>query len=264
MESSDKSIRKQGERAEETKRNIAESAAKLFTARGYDAVTMREIAKDAGCSHTTIYLYFKDKEVLLEQLAIPPLQTLETLLLSIQAHEEWSEAEKLKEKSRQFLRFCLSHKSMVAVILGVKSVRVDEKDPEGDVNKLRNRIFGYLTEGIEHFIPAANEQERIDQSRIYFFMLYGMVFTYMNSEEPLEPLLKRILPIMDKAIEVLLAGMLHKRDSSQLVTAVKPETQQDKKQGKREKLEKQEKQEKQDKKQDKKRKDKKSKKQEEK
>lgn len=258
MENGDKSIRKQGERAEETKRNIAESAAKLFTARGYDAVTMREIAKDAGCSHTTIYLYFKDKEVLLEQLAIPPLQSLETLLLSIQEHEEWSTVEKLEEKSRQFLRFCLSHKSMVSVILGVKSVRVDEQDPEWDVNKLRNRIFGYLTEGIEQIVPAVNEQERTDQSRVYFFMLYGMVFTYMNSEEQLEPLLKRILPILDKAIETLLAGMLHKRDSSQLMATVKPETRQDKKQGKREK------QEKQDKKQDKKRKDKKSKKQEEK
>ncbi|SFL65348.1 transcriptional regulator, TetR family [Paenibacillus sp. 1_12] len=266
MENGDKSIRKQGERAEETKRSIAESAAKLFTARGYEAVTMREIAKDAGCSHTTIYLYFKDKEVLLEQLAIPPLQSLEALMLSIKENKEWSATEKLKEKSRQFLRFCLSHKSMVAVILGAKSVRVDEKNPVGDVNQLRNRIFGYLTDEVEHVVPVVAEHERIDQSRVYFFMLYGMVFTYMNSEEPLEPLLERILPILDKAIEVVLAGMQHKQDNIQPMRTVKPEKQQDKKQDKLEKQEKQEKQEKlekqQDKKQDKKRKDKKSKKQE--
>ncbi len=61
-------------RSEETKRMILKAAGKLFSEKGYDAVTMREIAKEAGCSHTTIYLYFKDKETLLHQLSMPTLQ----------------------------------------------------------------------------------------------------------------------------------------------------------------------------------------------
>jgi AcrR family transcriptional regulator len=236
---------RQDARSEKTKRSIAEAAGNLFTLRGYDAVTMREIAKEAGCSHTTIYLYFKDKEALLEQLAIPPLKILEDLMLSINEHGEWSTVQKLKEKSRQFVRFCLSHKSMVSVILGVKSVRVDVKDPEGEVNKLRTGLFGYLTEGIEDIIPVSAEQAKIDQSRIYFFMLNGMVFTYMNSEEPFEPLLERILPILDQAIDVLLMGMEQKQKLQ-----------------KTEPVEETEKEKRQEKKQDKKRKDKKTKKQE--
>jgi AcrR family transcriptional regulator len=236
---------RQDARSEKTKSSITEAAGALFTLRGYDAVTMREIAKEAGCSHTTIYLYFKDKEALLEQLAIPPLQVLQALMLSINDQQEWSAVRKLKEKSRQFVHFCLSHKSMVSVILGVKSVRVDVKDPKGEVNKLRTRLFEYLTEGIEQIIPAAAEQERLNQSRIYFFMMNGMVFTYMNSEEPLEPLLERILPILDEAIEVLLAGMRqrHNLSDKEAVEEAKTEKRQEKKQ-------------------DKKRKDKKSKKQE--
>ena len=61
-------------RSEETKRMILKAAGKLFSEKGYDAVTMREIAKEAGCSHTTIYLYFNDKETLLHQLSMPTLK----------------------------------------------------------------------------------------------------------------------------------------------------------------------------------------------
>ncbi|MGZ4164968.1 MAG: TetR/AcrR family transcriptional regulator, partial [Tumebacillaceae bacterium] len=46
-------------KSEETKRAIVSAAGQLFADRGYEAVTMREIAKAAGCSHTTIYIYYK-------------------------------------------------------------------------------------------------------------------------------------------------------------------------------------------------------------
>ena len=74
---------KQEQRSEETKKQILQSAGKLFAKKGYDAVTIREIAKDAGCSHTTIYLYFKDKEALLHQLSMPSLQKLHQQLQQI-------------------------------------------------------------------------------------------------------------------------------------------------------------------------------------
>lgn len=69
---------KQEQRSEETKRSILAAAGLLFASRGYDSVTMREIAKEAGCSHTTIYIYFKDKEALLQQLSLPRFKTWRT------------------------------------------------------------------------------------------------------------------------------------------------------------------------------------------
>lgn len=44
---------------------IIEAARKLFRAEGYDGVSMRKIAKEAGCSASTIYLYFQDKRQIL-------------------------------------------------------------------------------------------------------------------------------------------------------------------------------------------------------
>jgi AcrR family transcriptional regulator len=71
---------KQMKRSEETKNSIITAAQKLFAEQGYDTVTMREIAKEAGCSHTTIYIYFKDKVALLNQLAMPSLLELKLLM----------------------------------------------------------------------------------------------------------------------------------------------------------------------------------------
>ncbi|MCS7464941.1 TetR/AcrR family transcriptional regulator [Paenibacillus doosanensis] len=194
-------------RSEETKSSIRDAAGRLFTARGYDAVTMREIAKEAGCSHTTIYLYFKDKEALLEQLALPPLMVLEETMQAVMNRPELSSTEALKEVSRQFLRFCLSHKSMVTIILNVKSVRVDEANPDADINRRRNRIFGCFTQILNRVIRPASDEEKINYTRIYYYMLHGMVTTYTENEEPLEQLLARILPLLDQAIDILLLGM---------------------------------------------------------
>ncbi|USK36536.1 TetR/AcrR family transcriptional regulator (plasmid) [Bacillus sp. F19] len=73
-------VSNQERRSDKTKKMILIAAGKLFSKKGYDSVTMREIAKEAGCSHTTIYLYFKDKVTLLHQLSMPSLQELQQQL----------------------------------------------------------------------------------------------------------------------------------------------------------------------------------------
>ncbi|WP_064745713.1 TetR/AcrR family transcriptional regulator [Paenibacillus sp. UNC451MF] len=209
---------RQETRSEETKSSIREAAGKLFTARGYDAVTMREIAKEAGCSHTTIYLYYKDKEALLEQLAIPPLMALEQTMLETLDNEEITAIEALKEISRQFLRFCLAHKSMVSVIINMKAARVDEVNPKSEVNKHRNQVFAYLAESLNRLIETDTNEQKINDARIFFYMLNGMVHTYLSNEEPLEQLLERIIPLLDEGLEIIILGMQKKRKQEEKQT----------------------------------------------
>lgn len=59
------SIAERKEREKEQRRSdILAAAEKLFFARGYDGVTMDDIAKEVELNKATIYLYFKDKESL--------------------------------------------------------------------------------------------------------------------------------------------------------------------------------------------------------
>lgn len=49
---------------EQTRRRIAETALRLFDERGYDAVTVNEIAEAAGVAKVTLFAYFPSKECL--------------------------------------------------------------------------------------------------------------------------------------------------------------------------------------------------------
>lgn len=53
---------------EERKKEIHSAAEQLFGERGYEKVTMAEIAAQAGMSKKTLYVHFADKEALLKSL----------------------------------------------------------------------------------------------------------------------------------------------------------------------------------------------------
>ncbi len=64
------------ERAAERRAAIVEAALEEFVARGFAATRLEDIAKRAGVAKGTIYLHFKDKELMFEELirtAIVPL-----------------------------------------------------------------------------------------------------------------------------------------------------------------------------------------------
>src|SRR6201991_4949256 len=64
------------ERAAERREAIIEAALDEFIARGFTATRLDDIAKRAGVAKGTIYLHFKDKESMFEELirtAIVPL-----------------------------------------------------------------------------------------------------------------------------------------------------------------------------------------------
>lgn len=198
---------KQEQRSEDTKKSIVAAAGKLFSSKGYDAVTMREIAKEAGCSHTTIYIYFKDKEALLYQLSKSPLlalmQQMEALLVKLESAED-----RLKSVSLAFISFCLSNRNMYDLFFNVKAGRVDEKAPEIEINQIRNHMFGLLSNAVRECLQLQLDDERqLLCTRIYFFALNGILSTYAHSEEAAEQLMERLTLTFQQTFEVVLAGL---------------------------------------------------------
>ncbi|QUG40067.1 TetR/AcrR family transcriptional regulator [Psychrobacillus sp. INOP01] len=200
---------KQEQRSEETKKLILESAANLFAKKGYDAVTIREIAKDAGCSHTAIYLYFKDKETLLYQLSLPSLNQLHQKLKATSQMDSLSSESKLKEISLEYISFCLKNRNMYDIFFNAKSSRVDEK-PELEVNQLRFEIFELLKSIIGENLSISNDEQLLAFSRIYYYQLNGVLSTYSYQHEPHDVLMERLEPTFNLAIEILLLGSQEK------------------------------------------------------
>lgn len=185
---------------------IIAAAERLFGERGYEAVTIREIAKEAGCSHTTIYIYFQDKEALLHALSMQPLEQLKQTLDRVAEADSLSPSLKLQRLNELFIRFCLENRSMYAIFFEVKSVRVDEPRPELEINRLRNQMFNTLVQLLRSELELEEGEQLLGCSRIYFYMLRGIVGTYTHSEESVEAIMDRLSTTFDDAFEALLHG----------------------------------------------------------
>lgn len=56
---------------------IIEAAIPLFAVKGFDATSVSEVAKAAGMSHGTVFLYFPTKEALFQAAVMEPLDQME-------------------------------------------------------------------------------------------------------------------------------------------------------------------------------------------
>jgi len=63
----------------ETKTRIINAARKLFSEKGFDGVSMEDIAQASGVRKSLIYYYFPSKEVLFEEIWINVIDELEMI-----------------------------------------------------------------------------------------------------------------------------------------------------------------------------------------
>src|SRR5215813_14075270 len=98
--------RRERERAE-IREKILEAARELFVSEGYEAVTMRKIAERIEYSPTAIYLHFKDKEALLEELCGNDFRTLAHRFVDFAQIRD--PIERLRRSGAAYVDFALSH-----------------------------------------------------------------------------------------------------------------------------------------------------------
>ncbi|TPW27389.1 TetR/AcrR family transcriptional regulator [Martelella alba] len=66
------------EQVEENRKTLLTAAGRLFRARGFDAVSVAEVMKEAGLTHGGFYGYFKNKDDLIGQAMAAVFETAET------------------------------------------------------------------------------------------------------------------------------------------------------------------------------------------
>jgi len=187
-----------------TKKNIEDAAGKLFSNQGFNRVTMREIAKEAGCSHTLIYMYYKDKEDLLRQMACPLLEQLETVLEELMDDPVLSPIERLQLVSKELMAFCLFQRSVTAILFQGATPSLAATDEPEECDKLRSRIFARLREAVIGCLPARRMDAAQTLYRIYLFMLHGMIMNFLDPPGNPQEQLQRASRLIDCCVEILL------------------------------------------------------------
>ncbi len=133
------------------KQRIMEVAAHLFTQRGFDGVSVREIAERAQVTKPVIYYYFENKEDLYQQLLEQAFARMARLHDEIY-HADLDIREKLRKLVKGHFRFCQEDPDLVKLVFDAMRDRIGDKafDPKGDQitgrEKFR-RISAFIREG---------------------------------------------------------------------------------------------------------------------
>ena len=90
------------------RQEILDAASELFVKDGYENVSMRRIAEKIEYSPTTIYLYFKDKSELLEQVCQETFARLSQVLTRLQ-EQPGDPVERLKRGLIAYIKFGLEN-----------------------------------------------------------------------------------------------------------------------------------------------------------
>src|SRR5215469_321678 len=99
------------ERREREKRalrtKIMDAARELFAERGYEAVTMREIAEQIEYTPTAIYYHFRDKDALIREICVEDFDALAREFEALAAIED--PIERLRAIGQAYAGFAFAH-----------------------------------------------------------------------------------------------------------------------------------------------------------
>jgi len=135
------------------RQEILDAASELFVRDGYENVSMRRIADKIEYSPTTIYIYFKDKAELLEQVCKETFQRLARRLGKI-TEQPGDPLERLKRGLVAYIEFGLENPHhyratfMMPLPEGFDHQKYHQEDSPG------MQAFAFLTRGLAECIKA--------------------------------------------------------------------------------------------------------------
>lgn len=138
-----------GEQGERTRRKLLEAATEVFRERGYGAARVDDIARRAGTSHGAFYLYFANKQEVLEALAADTAQGMYALAAELEGIEMGEAGfEQLRRWVGRFVDAYSEHAPVVTAW-----IQAEPEDQRFD--RLGREVLGKVAGRIAHTIERA-------------------------------------------------------------------------------------------------------------
>jgi len=212
-----------GKRVEQKKHEkvaaIFMAAEDLLLAHGYHATTIDRIAKQAGVSVGTVYVYFKSKERLCLALLEKALETQERYLLEAIDPAEDPIAT-LRRLGSAYLRFFLDHPRLFRLLMFLEHGGLDRGDPRGDpamraYDRRTERLLQVLSSQIIEGIHRGTLRE-VDPGRAARF-LWGSwtgVIGLTNRVGPTRVRIEDLPHTLELGVDIVLGGFLRHTERS--------------------------------------------------
>ena len=132
---------------EQTRRSLIRTAVDLITEKGYDATTMKQIARDAGIGDATIYKYFPSKEKILLAYYELSIEIVLEVSQETPGWEEFSLQERLQRLVDALLELLLGDREFVEITRNIvgRSPLLMMRDNMPGQQVLKDEIVSYLT-----------------------------------------------------------------------------------------------------------------------
>ncbi len=193
---------------QELRVKIQEAATELIVSEGYQNVSIRKIADRIEYAPSTIYLYFKDKEELVQSICNDLFAQLSTILQQIQDSPSPIE-QKLSSCCRAYIEFGLAHPNHYVVTFCIPERQFDIADDKfNDVLDSGLSCFRLLSQSLQVAMDAGfiKPSDIELTSQIVWSQIHGLTslliccdrFPWRDRNDLIDGLIRNIIESLQK------------------------------------------------------------------
>lgn len=158
---------------------ILDEARRTLVAEGHRALSMRRIARAVGCTATSIYLHFRDKDDLLHALIHEGFERLHDQLLAA-ADGIDNARQRCARLCRSYLEFALENREYYEVMFALHPEHM-KRYPQALYRRAR-RNLGFLADAIAAASGRSGDRREDDllQAQVVWAQLHGAVTLHHN------------------------------------------------------------------------------------
>lgn len=152
---------------------IREKALNMFVKEGFDGFSMQKLAKAAGISPATIYIYFKDKEDLILQLCAEQIKKMADIMLKdFDPSMSFSEGLRIQWMNRA--RYCMEHPNEIQFLEQIRNSPFHDKTMEMIGEKFKITMQEFVTKAIDR-----NELVKVP-IEVFWSVAYGPLYNLVK------------------------------------------------------------------------------------
>ncbi|MBW7869090.1 MAG: TetR/AcrR family transcriptional regulator [Brumimicrobium sp.] len=177
-----KEVKTKVKHKEDIKLSILNAAKTLFTEKGFEATSIRNIASEIGYSPTTIYLYYKDKNDIIYTLHQEGFDILRNKLTVLAFVE--NPFERLKALGKAYLKFAKEHRDYYELMFIQKEpMNFLDQDPNKEIWEGGRQIFSFIVGTISECqnMGYFNEDSPNDIALHSWGFVHGLCSLYLTT-----------------------------------------------------------------------------------
>lgn len=156
---------------EEKKKAIVEAAEKLFFSKGFDKVSMGDIAKEVGVNRATLYLYFEDKEEIFFAIVLRATKIMNEMFRDGVA-KAGTGMEKILATGDAYLEFCHKYPGYYRLFEYSTTQRFEACccDAAGEINARSGELIAIMCDAIRAGIADGTIRKDVDPLETAIFL----------------------------------------------------------------------------------------------